>query len=368
MPIGTLQTNNLLHITIDTWQDQVFFNGVTYPAGTFATEVLNIGREVMQSLSAQAGAVSHLVEQLALADREQFSALLSQVRIEVTGVLDALWHFPPYSLMDRKAEDEVLETIFSEEALDKLTDLTSEVRRFFFRYLTACFAIPLGIFHFGWACDYFTTDYLSKLNKRNETHFAVAAHDCFNSESFWKEMATLPLPDIETFTVTPQLASSYVFARHPKHKKEMVFVNRLGFERAIDFYVYDLFSGLHYGNAPSQCLNCGRYFLTTNGHRPKYCSGNDPRRPGFTCRQMGAKRHLKESNEDHPIYQLCRTRCGTIRKHEERGKISHEVRVAAIQLATQYRDKALMDRAYATGQYKEDMETDHLYAIAKKEI
>lgn len=366
MPIGTFQTNNLLHITIDTWQDQVFFNGTAYPAGTFATEVLNMDLEVMQSLVVQAGAVSHLAEQLALADREQFSVLLTQVRIEVAGVLDALWHFPPYSLMDRGTEDEVLEAIFAEEALDKLTDLTSEVRQFFFRYLTACFAIPLGIFHFGWACDYFADNYLSKLNKRNETHFAVAAHDCFNSESFWKEMATLPLPDIEAFTVTPRLASSYVFARHPKHKKEMVFVSRLRFERAMDFYVYDLLSGLHYGNAPSQCLNCGRYFLTTNGHKPKYCNGNDPQRPSFTCRQMGAKRHLKESNEDHPIYQLCRTRCGTICKHEERGKISHEVRVAAIQLATQYRDKALLDRAYAAGQYKVDMETDRLYTIVQK--
>ncbi len=140
MPIGTLQTNNLLHITIDTWQDQVFFNGTAYPAGTFATEVLNMNLKVMESLVAQAGAVSHLAEQLALADREQFSALLTKVRIEVAGVLDALWRFPPYSLMDRGAEDEVLETIFAEGALDKLTEPNSEVRRFFFRYLTACFA------------------------------------------------------------------------------------------------------------------------------------------------------------------------------------------------------------------------------------
>ncbi len=241
MLIGTFQNNNLLHLTVDTWQDEVFFNGAAYPAGYFAAEVLNMDFEVMQSLIAQAGVVSHLAEQLALADREQFSALLPKVRAEVTGALDALWHFPPYSLMDREAEDEVLETIFVEGALDKLTDPTSEVQRFFFRYLTACFAIPLGIFHFGWACDYFAANYLSKLNKRNETHFAVAAHDCFNCEAFWKEMSALPLPDMETFTVTPQLASSYVFARHPKRTKEMVFVSRLRFERAMDFYVYDLF-------------------------------------------------------------------------------------------------------------------------------
>lgn len=219
MPMGTFQNNNLLHITIDSWQDEVFFNGAAYHAGYFATQVLNMELEVMETLVDKAGTVSHLVEQLALANRKQFSALLTQVRAEVTGVLDALWHFPPYSLMNRGAEDEMLKTIFTEEALDKLTDHTSEVRRFFFRYLTACFAIPLGIFHFGWACDYFTANYLSKLNKRNETHFAVAAHDCFNSEAFWKEMSALSLPNIETFTVDPRLASSMSLLATPSTKR-----------------------------------------------------------------------------------------------------------------------------------------------------
>jgi len=366
MPMGTFQNNNLLHLTIDTWQDEVFFNGASYPAGHFATQVLNMELETMQSLVDKAGAISYLVEELGMADREKFCALLPQARSQISALLDDLWHFPPYSFLDRGAEDEVLETIFSEEALDQLMDGTSEVRCFFFRYLTACFSIPLGIYHFGWACDYFVSHYLARLKKRKEDSFAVAAHDCFNSESFWKEMDTLSLPDIEAFTVTPQLISSYVFARHPKHKKEMVFVSRLRFERAIDFYVYDLFRGLHYGNAPSQCLNCERFFLTVNGHQPKYCNGNDPQRPGFTCRQMGAKRHLKESNEDHPIYQLFRTRANTIRKHEERGKITHTVREAAISQAAKYRDRALINKKYAKEQYKKDMETDRLYAIVQK--
>lgn len=367
MPMGTFQNNNLLHLTVDTWQDEVFFNGAAYPAGTFATEVLNMDFAVMQSLVTRAGAVSHLAEQLALADREQFSALLPKARAEVAGVLDALWHFPPYSFLDRSTEEEVLTTIFTERELDKLMAPTSEARRFFFRYLTACFSIPLGIYHFGWACDYFVDKYLALLKKRKEDSFAIAAHDCFNSQEFWAEMKNLPLADIETFTVSPRLFSSYVFARHPKRERDMVFVSRCRFETAIEFYCFDLFNGLHHGHAPSQCLNCGRFFLTVNGHKPKYCNGNDPERPELTCREKGALLHLSEDNDEHPIYQLFRTRTNTIRKHEERGKITHAVREAAIVQAAKYRDRALINKKYAKEQYKKDMETDHLYAVIQKE-
>ncbi len=366
MPIGTFQNNNLLHLTVDTWQDEVFFNGVAYPAGYFATQVLNMEFETMHSLVDKAGTISYLVEDLGMADREKFGALLPQARSQVAALLDDLWHFPPYSFLDKRAEDEVLEAFFSEDALDRLMDGTLEVRRFFFRYLTACFSIPLGIFHFGWACDYFVSHYLARLKKRKEDSFAVATHDCFNSQDFWEEMDGLPLADIETFTVSPRLFSTYVFARHPKRERDMVFVSRSRFETAIEFYCFDLLNGLHHGHAPSQCLNCGRFFLTVNGHRPKYCDGNDPERPELTCREKGALLHLSENNEEHPIYQLFRTRANTIRKHEQRGKITHAVREAAILQAEKYRDRALLDKQYAKGQYKKDMETDHLYAVIQQ--
>ncbi len=106
----------------------------------------------MRSLIEKAGAITYLTEELGGADRNRFSALLPQARDQVSALLDDLWHFPPYSFLDRDAEEEVLGTIFNDDALDQLMDGTSEVRRLLFRYLTACFSIPLGIYHFGWAC------------------------------------------------------------------------------------------------------------------------------------------------------------------------------------------------------------------------
>ena len=159
-----------------------------------------------------------------------------------------------------------------------------------------------------------------------------------------------------------------MFARSPKNEKEMVFVERVIFPRLIDFYTYDLMNGLHHDHAPSQCQGCEKYFLTTNGHIPKYCDGIAPQDDRYTCRQYGAMMHQKEQNKQHPVYRLFNTRTDTIRKHHQRGKISDDLRREALYLAGSYRDKALMDNDYAADGYARDMELEHIYAEAEKRL
>ena len=235
-------------------------------------------------------------------------------------------------------------------------------------YKRQVFSIPLGIFHFSVAGRYFEEGYLQRLKKRTETSFAVAAHDCFNSSDFWTMMEQLPMAGIEAFTVSPAISSSYTFARSPRDEKEMVFVQRISFPSPIHFYSFDLMNGLHHAHAPSQCRNCGKYFLTTNGRIPKYCSGNAPQDAGMTCRQYGAMMRQKEQNREHPIYRLFSTRTNTIRKHHQRGKISDDLRRESLRLAEICRDKALMDNGYAAAGYARDMEQERLYAEARKRV
>ncbi len=131
-------------------------------------------------------------------------------------------------------------------------------------------------------------------------------------------------------------------------------------KRAIDFYVFDLMNGLHHGHAPSQCQG-GKYFLTTNGHIPKYSTAS-PRRTIVIPAGIRAMMHQKEQNKQHPVYRLFNTRTDTIRKHHQRGKISDDLRREALYLAGSYRDKALMDNDYAADGYARDMEFEHIYA------
>ena len=368
MPLGTQQNSNLLHLTLDIWQDRVFFYENAYPAGHFAAEILNISEETLHDLITYGGAISHQVEALAYANRSQFIALLPETRASLGNMLNVLWRCPPYNLLDQGKELHALEVMFSSKSHNDLLNPSSPARDFFFRYLTAAFRIPLGICHFSVAGRYFEAGYLRRLKKRTETFFAVATHDCFNSRDFWDMMDQLPLAEIERYTVAPTVASTYVFARSPKNEKEMVFVQRNSFSNLIHFYIFDLMNGLHHGHAPSQCQNCGRYFLPTNGHVPKYCDGTAPQDKRMTCRQYGAMMHQKEQNKQHPIYRLFSTRTNTIRKHHQRGKISDDLRREAIRLAESYRDRALLDNDYAEHGYALDMDQERLYGEARKRV
>ena len=175
--------------------------------------------------------------------------------------------------------------------------------------------------------------------------------------------------DEEAAAVFPQLRERILYLTELLWKYPPFCYNDYEKEmRRIDFYTYDLMNGLHHGHAPSQCQGCGRYFLTINGHIPKYCDGVAPQDNRYTCRQYGAMMHQKEQNKQHPVYRLFNTRTDTIRKHHQRGKISDDLRREALYLAGSYRDKALMDNDYAADGYARDMELEHLYAEAEKRL
>ena len=91
MPLGIQQNNNFLHLTMDVWQDQIFFHETVYPAGHFAAELLNVPQETIQELVTHGGAISHQVEALALAGRGEFINLLDGTRASLEKLLDALW-------------------------------------------------------------------------------------------------------------------------------------------------------------------------------------------------------------------------------------------------------------------------------------
>lgn len=344
-------------------------NEQAYPAGYFAANIMNQDQATLQSLIHYGGAIGDKAEaMIRTTDRDTFAHLLPQVRMDVSALLDVLWTYPPYCFLDKSRELEVLDKFFCESMVDALMSTEAPYRDFFFRYLTAAHVIPIGIYHFIVAADYFERGYLYRLKERNETFFAVAAHDCFTSDNFWHVMDNLPLSDIETFTVSPVMESTYIFARNPSQKEKMVFVQRIRFPTIMQFYCFDLMNGLHHGHAPCVCQNCERYFLTRNGHKPKYCSGMAPQDNRLTCRQYGAMMHQKEQNKQHPVYRLFSTRTNTIRKHHQRGKISDELRREALYLAETYRDRALMDNDYAVGDYVHDMEQETLYAQARARL
>lgn len=55
MPLGSRQNNNFLHLIMDVWRDQIFFNETVYPTGHFAAELLNVPEETMRELVSHGG-------------------------------------------------------------------------------------------------------------------------------------------------------------------------------------------------------------------------------------------------------------------------------------------------------------------------
>ena len=368
MPLGTQQNNNFAQVTIDVWNDKVFYQEQEFPAGFMAASILNIYEDDFKELIQAGGAPTFLFPVVIQGSDMEAAQVLPVLRERMIYLAREIWKYPPFCYSNLEKELRRIDILFDDNALPKIRTPNSELQQDFLIFCAAITRIPMAILHFTVAGQFFELDYLRRLKKRNETYFAVAAHDCFNSKEFWDELQELQSWDVEPFSVHPELTSTYVLARSPKSEKEMVFVERVSFLRLTDFYTYDLLNGLHHGHAPSQCQGCGKYFLTTNGHIPKYCDGVAPQDDRYTCRQYGAMMHQKEQNKQHPVYRLFNTRTGTIRKHHQRGKISDVLRREALYLAESYRDKALMDNDYAESGYAQSMELEHIYAEAEKRL
>lgn len=368
MPLGLLQNNNFTQFTMDIWNDKIFYQAKEFPAGFMATSILNTPAEKMPELMHAGCALTAPLEVVLQGSDEEAARVFPQLREQIMSVTELLRKYPPFCYNDYEEELHQINNLFDEKAISKIRTPNSEDKAEVLDYCYGITRSPIAIYNFNVAGRFFELDYLRRVIKRNETCFALAAHDCFNSEQFWDDMWKLQHMEMEPFTVRPALSSTYVIARSPKNEKEMVFVERITFPRLIDFYTYDLMNGLHHGHAPSKCLGCGKYFLTTNGHSPKYCDGIAPQNSGYTCREYGAMKHQKEQNKKHPVYRLFATRTDTIRKHSQRGKISDALRQEALYLAGSYRDKALMDSDYAADGFARDMELEHIYAEAEKRL
>ncbi|MCM1148882.1 MAG: DUF6076 domain-containing protein [Butyricicoccus sp.] len=368
MPLGIRQNNSFVHTTIDIWNDKVFYQEQEFPAGYFAASILNFSEDELCELIQCGGAPTFLLPVVIQGSEQEAAQVFPLLRGQIKYLAELIWGYLPFCYNDHGKALAKINVLFDDGVFSKIRIPHSKHQQEFLMFCAAITRIPIAILHFVTAGKFFELDYLRRLEKRTETFFAIAAHDCFNSEQFWNEMRELQGWDIEPFSVYPELSSSYVFARNPKNEKEMVFIERVSFLRLVDFYTYDLLNGLHYGHAPSQCQGCGRYFLTTSGHMPKYCDGISPQDARLTCRQYGAMMRQKEKNSQHPVYREFSTRTNTIRKQHQRGKISDDLRREALYVAECYRDKALMDNDYATNGYKQDMEQEHVYAEAKKRL
>ena len=182
MPLGDRQENDLVHITLDVWQDKVYYLGKEYPAGYFAAGVLNVSHNLFVTITGEGGFLLDAYAVAKFGDREQLEELLPVLWESVENMLRSLRQVPPFSLWNMEAELGKMKAMLSKDHIDQLLD-NPEEKVWFLAYLRAGILLPISIYHFVIAAWHLETYYLHRLGKRDETHFAVAFHDFYHDPS-----------------------------------------------------------------------------------------------------------------------------------------------------------------------------------------
>ena len=118
----------------------------------------------------------------------------------------------------------------------------------------------------------------------------------------------------------PQVNIQYAVLEIDEEHHELV--EKLYFDRLVDFVYVELMRGLQRGFVPKRCANCGRWFLQTPGASYNYCDQPAPNsEEGKTCREVGSSKSFRAkvlNNEIWAIHQraykkyFARTKKGTM--------------------------------------------------------
>ena len=132
--------------------------------------------------------------------------------------------------------------------------------------------------------------------------------------------------------------------------KEAEVVEKMYFDRLLDFVYVEFMKGLQKGFVPKRCANCGRWFLQTPGATYSYCSNPAPGMDGKICREIGATTSFQDKVRNNDVWKLhqraykkyfARINAGTMTKPEFE-KWSREAERLRDEALIQY-DKAKSD-------------------------
>ena len=102
-------------------------------------------------------------------------------------------------------------------------------------------------------------------------------------------------------TDAPPVKTQY---RIRDEKENAEIVEKMYFDRLLDFVYVEFMKGLQRGFVPKRCANCGRWFLQAPGATFAYCVGPAPEDPGKTCREIGASSSFRSKVENNDIWKV----------------------------------------------------------------
>lgn len=151
----------------------------------------------------------------------------------------------------------------------------------------------------------------------------------------------------------PQVNIQYAVLEIDEEHHELV--EKLYFDRLVDFVYVELMRGLQRGFVPKRCANCGRWFLQQPGASYNYCDRPAPNsEEGKTCREVGSTKSFRAkvlNNEVWAVHQRAYKKYFARRK---KGTMSKQDFLAWEAESERLRDEALPKYARARTKAEKD--------------
>ena len=123
----------------------------------------------------------------------------------------------------------------------------------------------------------------------------------------------------------PTVQLQYMMRDAWDHSQPTELVERVFFDRLIDFIYVELMKGIQKGYIPKRCHNCGHWFLQEPGLTYAYCERIAPGETEKTCRDIGSRQNYQTKLRENPIWNthsriykryFARIKAGTMTKTE----------------------------------------------------
>lgn len=362
--------NNFMKLEF--WKDAITYEGVTVPTGTVGCDVLNISDELLEDIKERCDVLNAYLTTI-LSGKIDF-ALMKPCGDAVVEILQLLQNIKPFSYIDLDHYLPGIQAAYEEKAKKQLrevykiarkTGLNDEQYKEFKESLLMLCLTP----------TFANLAFSLKEYKHTITSFAELLDDATANRSIdgMAEIFQERFPDAMStedgmWMANQNVTVQYVARKHPE-KQIWGIARQMYYMTFVSMLRSDLFEGLRVGHAPKKCAICGKWFLTTNARRTKYCGGLAPNDPlGRTCRQIGnlQGREQRELAADHPIKQIYERRMNTIHHCVKRNTIDIDTAAVMKKLAKDKMQRALSDPHYAQESYEAEMEQQALLEAATR--
>lgn len=255
----------------------------TYPAGTFATHLLN--QYYMDDTAARLAVYKryswHLYDTISAGYLDNNDFL--KAGWEIQQILLTLPKLHPFTKLDVEAERIRIFELFTENNADFIREYFNAKAKILAMGIneSALDLLPIEIDKVQQKTadnilnDMMTTlAFYDRISNDMREAFEGLTEFCnrLDEAERFDEPHLLPIA-LDTFgNEKLDVTSEYVALRKTAKSKTMVTARRMYFDNYYSFVLTDFFEGLHYGHYPRRCPICKRYFLMTSARRQVYCN------------------------------------------------------------------------------------------------